>query len=367
MKTELYTEDSAFSILKNHWGSLIDKSSSNEIFLTWQWQNTWWRHFGKDKALRIMAFRQEKGALIGLASFSVESFPGGKRVMRFLGGTDVTDYLDIIARAGYEEDVCKNTVDFWRYTEDEWDFIDLHCLKESSIALNVLKQFLEENKYYTEISVEDVCPRVSLPPSWGEYLESLDKKDRHELRRKVRRVERVSQSGNGYSIEDSNSVTDDIEQFLLLHRKSDVQKEGFMDKEMEVFFQDIANILFTENWLKLSFLQIDGTCMASSMCFDYQNKLYLYNSGYDPEYSYLSPGIVLMAHLIREAIESGRSEFDFLRGEEPYKYHLGAKDSSIYRMVISKESDKELTLEDETHMPQRDTKDKENVFARSSP
>jgi len=340
VKTELYTESSVFDILKEDWRELIDKSSANELFLTCQWQSTWWSHFGKDKALRLVTFRQGKGDLLGLASFSVESSPDGRRVMRFLGGTDVADYLDIIAKSGYEEDICKNTVDFWKSTEDEWDFIDLHCLKESSITLNILKQLLNENGYYAEVSVEDVCPRVSLPPSWGEYLESLNKKDRHELRRKIRKIERVSQSGNGYSIEDSNSVMEGIEQFLLLHRRSGVQKERFMNKGMGVFFQDIANILSPENWLKLSFLHMDRTCMASSMCFDYQNKVYLYNSGYDPEYSYLSPGIVLVAHLIREAIESGRSEFDFLRGKEPYKYHLGAKDSSIYRMIIRKDSSK---------------------------
>jgi len=336
VKTELYTGSSAFGILKEDWRELIDKSSANEIFLTCQWQSTWWRHFGKDKALRLMAFRQEKGALMGLASFSVESSPDGKRVMRFLGGTDVSDYLDIIARAGYEEEIGKNTVDYWKSTEKEWDFIELHCLKEPSIALNVLKKFLDDNRYYAEISVEDVCPRVSLPPSWGEYLESLDKKDRHELRRKIRRVERVSQSANGYGVKNSDSVTEGIEHFLLLHRKSNVQKEDFMNRDMELFFQDIASILSPENWLKLSFLRMNGTRIASSMCFDYQNKVYLYNSGYDPEYSYLSPGIVLVAHLVREAIESGRSEFDFLRGEEDYKYRLGAKDSSIYRMIIRK-------------------------------
>ena len=336
IKTELYTESSAFSILKNHWKELIGKSSSNEVFLTSQWQSTWWSHFGKDKALRLVTFRQEKGDLLGLASFSIESSPDGRRVMRFLGGTDVTDYLDIIAKSGYEEDVCRNTVNFWKSTEDEWDFIDLHCLKETSIVLNVLKQLLNENGYCFEVSVEDVCPKVNLPPSWEEYLKSLDKKDRHELRRKIRRIERVSQSVNDYGVKNSDSLTEDVERFLLLHRKSNVQKEDFMDKDMELFFQDIASIISQENWLKLSFLHIAGTSIASSMCFNYQNKAYLYNSGYDPEYSYLSPGIVLVAHLIRDAIGSGRSEFDFLRGKEPYKYHLGAKDSSIYRMIIRK-------------------------------
>ena len=109
-----------------------------------------------------------------------------------------------------------------------------------------------------------------------------------------------------------------------------------MDKDMELFFHGIAHIMFPKSWIKLSFLGVDGGHAASSLCFDYQNKMYLYNSGYDPQYSYLSPGIVLVGYLIREAIESGRCEFDFLRGKESYKYRFGAKDSNIYRMVIKK-------------------------------
>lgn len=336
LKTELYTESTAFIILKDLWKDLIGESSSNEVFLTSQWQGTWWRHFGKDKALRLVAFSNGKEDLLGLASFSIESSPDGKRVIRFLGGTDVTDYLDVIAKYGYEEQICKSIVDFWKDTEDEWDFIDLHCLKETSITLNVLKQFLNENGYHTEVSTEDVCPKVNLPHSWEEYLQSLNKKDRHELRRKVRRFEKASQSANGYGFKSSYPLAEGIELFLLLHRKSDVKKEDFMNRDMGLFFQDITGILFSENWLKLSFLYMNETFIASSISFDYQNKVYLYNSGYDPEYSHLSPGIVLVSHLIRDSIETGRSEFDFLRGNESYKYHLGGNDSNIYNMIISK-------------------------------
>ncbi|RJQ39328.1 MAG: GNAT family N-acetyltransferase [Nitrospiraceae bacterium] len=336
LKRELYTESGSFGILKDHWGHLIEESSSNEIFLTNQWQGTWWKHFGKDKTLRLVAFSNGEEDLLGLASFSIELSTNGKRVMRFLGGTDITDYLDVIAKSGYEESVCKSIVDFWKDTEDEWDFIDLHCLKETSITLNILKQLLNKSGYIAEVSIEEVCPKVSLPASWEEYLETLSKKDRHELRRKVRRIEKFSESADNYGVKSSYPLAEGIERFLLLHRKSDLRKKDFMNRNMELFFQDVTGMIFAENWLKLSFLHIDGTFIASSMSFDYQNKVYLYNSGYDPEYSTLSPGIVLVAHLIREAIDTGRSEFDFLRGNESYKYHLGGKDSNIYNMVISK-------------------------------
>jgi len=336
VKREVYKQDSAFAGLANGWKGLLEESSSDDVFLTWQWQSTWWKHFGKDKALRLLALSGEEGSLLGLASFYIESSTEGKRILRFLGGVDVADYLDIIAKSGCEVEVCKNTLEFWSSIEEEWDVVVLHCLRETSITLNVLKWFAIESKYSVEISQEDVCPRIFLPESWEEYLGSLSKKDRHELRRKIRRLERSSESVKDYSIKNPESLPEGMELFMSLHRKSDTRKESFMDWKMKVFFQAFADILFQEDWLKLSFLQVDGCHVATSLCFDYQNKIYLYNSGYNPEHSSLSPGIVLVAYLIREAIESGRSEFDFLRGDEPYKYRLGAKDSVIYRMTIRK-------------------------------
>ncbi len=336
MKPELYTKTTAFTMLPDEWEELLEKSPSDDIFLTWQWQSTWWKHFEQDKELRLLALREERGDLCGLAPFFIESSVDGKRVMKFVGGTDITDYLDIIAKSGYEQEVSKDILTFWESIEGEWDFIDLHCLKETSTTLTVLKQLVMESKYLVEVSEEDVCPKIYLPSSWEKYLEFLNKKDRHELRRKIRRIERLCESVTDYSIKEPDSLAGGMELFMSLHRKSDARKEGFMNGDMSLFFKAVAGILFPENRLKLSFLQTDGTHVASSFCLNYRNKIYLYNSGYDPEHSYLSPGVVLTAYLIREAIDAGRSEFDFLRGREPYKYRFGAKDSIIYKMIINK-------------------------------
>ena len=132
MKPELYTESGAFNVLVHDWEELVKRSRFNEVFLTPQWQHTWWRHFGKDKQLRLFALRQPGGELLGLAPFSIESSPNGIRIMRFLGGTDVTDYVDVIAKSGHEEEMCKNTVDFWKSIDEEWDLIDCYSLKDTT-------------------------------------------------------------------------------------------------------------------------------------------------------------------------------------------------------------------------------------------
>lgn len=70
------------------------------------------------------------------------------------------------------------------------------------------------------------------------------------------------------------------------------------------------------------------------LCFDHEDTLSLYNSGYDPAYAALSVGIVSKELCVKDAIESGRRAVDFLRGREPYKYHLGGKDRMVSRVKI---------------------------------
>ena len=86
--------------------------------------------------------------------------------------------------------------------------------------------------------------------------------------------------------------------------------------------------------LRLSFLELGGVRVAACASFDYRDEYLLYNSGYDPAYSHLSVGFVGKALSIKDAIGRGRKSFDFLRGSERYKYHLGGTDRLIYRLVV---------------------------------
>ena len=88
-------------------------------------------------------------------------------------------------------------------------------------------------------------------------------------------------------------------------------------------------------WLKLFFIEVNGIEAAAMLCFDYNNEFLLYNSGYDPEqFANLSPGNVLTAYTIQEAIRLGRIRYDFLRGDEDYKFRFGAQPEPVYDLSI---------------------------------
>jgi CelD/BcsL family acetyltransferase involved in cellulose biosynthesis len=184
--------------------------------------------------------------------------------------------------------------------------------------------------------LEAVAPRMPLPATWEDYLASLGKKDRHELRRKIRRAFDSGAEVTFDALTTQAEIAGAMDDFLSLHTGSRADKGEFMTAEMEVFFRRMASAMAAEDLVRLFFLRVNGKPAAAVLCFDAGTHLYMYNSGYDPAYSGLSVGIVSKALVMQWAIENGKSGLDFLRGDEPYKYDLGAKDQQIKRLIIKR-------------------------------
>jgi CelD/BcsL family acetyltransferase involved in cellulose biosynthesis len=188
-----------------------------------------------------------------------------------------------------------------------------------------------------EQSIQSVCPLIHLPTSWDEYLARLDRKERHELRRKMRRAEQGSEPIRWRITSGEETLDADLDAFITLLIQSRPDKAAFMTDTMRCFFHTVGHAAQRAGWLQLAFLEVNGAKAAANMDFDYNNRIMVYNSGLDPrEFQWLSPGIVLMGNLIQHAIEHKRTIFDFLRGDEDYKYRLGGQDTRIYRLHIER-------------------------------
>ena len=340
MKTDLCTDISAFDELKAEWNNLLERSISNTLFLTWEWQRTWWEHLGSNE-LRIITVREEDGTLIGIAPLFEETWKDGTtKSISLIGCVDVSDYLDIIAARGHEERVYAAMLDtITRADFPAWNGgLHLCTLPEDSPTNAQLKAMAEVRGLATEWRLHNVSPVIDLPATWDAYLETLDKKQRHEVRRKLRRVEETDHKW--YTVDETMSIEQAIADFVDLHKKSRPDKHVFMDQRMEQFFVDIARRLQSHGWLQLDFLEIAGARAASILNFVYQNDVLVYNSGYDPErYGQYSPGIVLFAFSIQDAIAARRRRYDFLRGNEEYKYRFGARNTHVYELHIHPRGD----------------------------
>jgi CelD/BcsL family acetyltransferase involved in cellulose biosynthesis len=187
--------------------------------------------------------------------------------------------------------------------------------------------------------VQEVCPLIDLPATWEDYLALLDKKERHELRRKMRRAEQSEESVQLYITEGFDTLDADLDAFITLLVVSRPDKASFMSDQMRAFFHAAGHVAQRAGWLQLAFLRVGGVNAAAYMNFDYAGRIMVYNSGLDPKnFQWLSPGIVLMGKLIQQAIEQQRAVFDFLRGNEDYKYRLGGKDTHVYRLLLERQA-----------------------------
>ncbi len=330
LDVEGYTGADAFTTLRDEWIDLEQRAANDNIFLTYMWQHAWWQDLGEgdERQLDLVAFR-EQGRLVGIAPTYYEK-GGGFTLVRFGGGLEVTDYLGFMVEPSYEKAVGRAFLE--RCLSRQGLVMDFHYLRGDGVTLRAIIQAAADlDRRYT-VEEEEVSPRIALPSTWEDYLLRLRKKDRHELRRKRRRLEEAG----GWTIAETSATTlpQDLEVFFDLHARSTRAKADFMTEEVKTFFRHICAHVEEAGWLSLRTLIHQGKPLAAVLGFIYRDKLLLYNSGYDPEYNQLGPGFVLMTEEIRLAIEAGLAEVDFLRGNEKYKYYLGATDRPLVHLTV---------------------------------
>ncbi len=342
----LYRDERGFDALKEEWNALLRRSRFDTIFLTWEWQTTWWRHLGRQRGpLYLLAVYQD-GRLVGIIPLYGTGEPEAP-TLNVVGCIEVSDYLDLIAEAGQEDAVYAAFL-AWLSGPDApaWELVDLCNLPAPSLTHSRLPEMAAAAGFQVEVLQEDVAPAIPLPvpeddgeaaveEAWERYLAGLDKKERHEIRRKLRRIEREAPDAQVRFVTGLVGLEAAMSDFIALHRFSRADKHAFMTQEMQAYFRALAAALAAAGWLQLSFLDVGGQPVATYFCFDYNNEILVYNSGYDPAaVPQLSPGWVLLARLIHHAIGLRRARFDFLQGNEDYKYRFGGTDMPIYRTLL---------------------------------
>lgn len=317
----------SFQEIENEWESVLRDSPENTLFLTSQWQKVWWDTFGEGHTMCGFTY-PEPNEISAIASLAKSG-----DTVSFIGSEDTFDYNDFLIRPGHEVGFYQTLLDCME--EQKFGMLRLVSLRETSPTLQILPDLARKHGYTVEVKEEDVTSGIGLPSTWDEYLSLLNKKDRHELRRKIRRMDSQT-DWKWYSLSEPAEVNERLGEFIKLMRQSRADKDEFMTPERERFFYNITQRMSELGLLQLYFLHMDGVTVATSLCFDYGGSRLLYNSGYDPEYAYYSVGLLLNAMCLKDAIEQGLTYFDFLRGPEPYKAHLGGQQRNLYQMVVTK-------------------------------
>lgn len=320
-------ESIGFSVLDRLWDEYGRVWCWPDPFITPPWLKSWWDVYGGANTLLLTRVARGEES-IGIAPLMIDG-----DTARIIGSADLCDTGDLIAAPHEQKTFFTGLLDF---------------LESLRIARLVLEPVRPDSVVYgiaggTEgiagwsCAVSSLGPllEMALPDSWREYLAGLSSKQRHEVRRKLRRLHEMGEivlTDVGGVEETGSAVT----QFLELFRKSRKDKEAFMNESRELFFRRLADELFAAGMLRLQGVYINKVPAAAVFCIEHANRLFLYNNGYRPEFRQLSIGLMSKVLSIRAAIGANLAAYDFLGGTERYKYQLGGREVMRYRCVFTR-------------------------------
>jgi CelD/BcsL family acetyltransferase involved in cellulose biosynthesis len=337
MKIERIETITAFAELRDEWNALLSRSASDCVFLTHEWLFTWWKHLADDRRLSILAARSED-RLVGvlpLANRPPQYSRMIPRVYEFLGsGVIGSDYLDVIVSPGHERDVLRL---FGECLSREGLALQLTQLRRNASTSAAFAAHLSANEWLARECGVNVCPFIDLRGhSWESYLATLGSSQRYNFNRRLRHL----MKNGGFRLECVRSREDApraLEILIALHRKRWIpakESEAFHTDAIVSFHREFVESAAERGWLRLLIMWLGDVPVAALYGLHYGATFYFYQSGFDPDYSKQSVGLVMMGLAIKSAIEEGAGEYDFLHGSEEYKFHWAPQTRELGRIEL---------------------------------
>ena len=335
MTIEIIQSTPDFLSLKEDWNNLLSSSASHVPFLRHEYLASWWSTLGGGEwnqgALTILIDRDADGSLAAVAPIFIS-----KGQVMFLGSFEISDYLDFIAPP---EKLSSFIPALFTYLQagnfPAWKELVLYNLREDSPSLEFLKEGANHAGFKIIQEMIQPAPYLQLPNTWQGYLDGLKDRYRREINKKLTKAEGYFLPISWYIVQEESSLKAELDDFLKLMANHPQKKEFLTDTMIDqIRLSAIAG--FREGWLQLAFLQVGDLKAAGYLNFDFNNRIWIYNSGIDPLFENLSPGWVLLGKIIQWAIDHGRVGLDFMRGDETYKYQFGGVEKKVLRVKITK-------------------------------
>lgn len=327
--------DDFSSISAPAWNALVEAGISDTPFLRHEIMSQWWKTLGGgewQEAELVLITATENGNLVGIAPLFKAVYED-RPALLLVGSIEISDYLDLIVRLEDLPRFLSGVIDFLAQSASFANLpFDWYNLVDSSPTLAALRSESEKRGWTYHEEIYRPTPRITLNGDFDAYLAGIEKKQRHEIRRKMRRAMESEAPVRFYIVQDPASLESEMESFFKL-MEQDSNKAGFLKPAMREHMSAVMRAAFTQGYLWLAFLTVDGVKAAAAFNFDYKNKLWGYNSGVNLGFMELSPGWVLLSHQLQWACEQGRYEFDFMRGDEEYKYRFGGVNKYVMRAV----------------------------------
>ena len=340
MRIQIIDNVEQIESIADEWRALLAESASPTPFQTPEYVLAWWKHLGggewNNGELQVITARGQEDELIGIAPLFAHADANDQTTLMFIGSHEISDFLDFVARPANLSNFIQTVFKHLSSSDlPAWHVIDLYNVLEESETIQLIEENSSKFGWECETEKLQAAPLLTLPATWEEYLSSMKKKQRHELRRKLRKAENHIVPVTWQIIDEDDLLEDEVAAMFEM-MKQDLGKQEFLTGAMQKQICAIAHAALRNNWLQLVVLTVGNERAAVHLNFDYDNRIWGYNSGVDSRFRELSTGVVLLGNALQHSIETGREVFDFMRGDEQYKYRFGAQDRFIYRLKITK-------------------------------
>lgn len=321
-------ETDNFQDLKETWNTLLKNNLlGDNVFLTWEWLSTWWKHFKEGRKLLILLV-EDKDEILAIAPLMLSKYKlpifGTIKKVEFLGVRH-SDYNNFIVVKKAAE-CLRLIIDYLMDTIADWDWIELKEIPETAENANYLEALFSysPSNLKSKKRVCNICPYINLPNSFDLLMKGLSKNMRQNLNKYLRKLSEKHRVELKRYDEAGFSVKEAMELFIKLNEKrwaSEGRPGSFKSKEPSFrhFHMDIAELFADKGWLGLYFLTADDEPVSTQYTFEYEHKMFYYLAGFDPQYSEYSVGNLIMRFLLEKCITRGFKEYDMMRGDEPYK------------------------------------------------
>jgi len=327
LSLQILSQPKDLTAISEPWYELSELSHSATPFQTPEWCLPWWNHFGSG-TLSVLSF-VNAGKLLGLAPFFTRNEENQRTVQAI--GTGNTDYLDILTHPDHEKEILAGVSNFLRENPKKWDLCDFQEIRPDAVTAN-----LELPTSQISRVTQSICPVVPLARTWEELRMVWSSGHFTKVMKYRRRLER--QGNVQYEAVCAQNFETLFDTIIQLHQRQWQEQEMalsagiFSDPQSIAFHKEVARGFLKSGALRLYTLTLNGIRIAAIYGFVHRKRAYYYISGFDPLYASFSPGTLIIVHAMEEALKEGLVEFDFLRGQEPYKYRWGAQDRPNYRI-----------------------------------
>jgi len=340
MQLEIHRAPNIFEQLKDEWNALHAQAVNRAPFLRAEYQAGWWAHRGGGEwpeAELCLITARVGGKLVGVAPLFAAQNRAGRRALLLIGSIEISDYLDLVVGRAHLDEFCAALLE--RLSQPDapaWEALDFYNIPATSPTRAALGRAAAARHWAATESTLEPCPAITLPNDWETYLANqVDKKERQEIKRKLRRAQGGEQATRWYIVGPEHDLMAEVEAFINMMALTP-DKARFLTPVMREQFRATARAAAEGGYLHLAFLEVDGERAAGYFSFDWGGRLYVYNSAIDARFNALSVGWVLLGYLLQWCIANGRTVFDFMRGSEDYKFRFGGVAGEIKRLQLSR-------------------------------